>query len=372
MSISPTWIDRAASSLYIGLMSGTSLDGIDAVLFDSEGKAMTCHVHLPFPQVLRSELLSLHVPGADEANRCALASIELSRLYAESVSLLLEKAKIPGHEVAAIGCHGQTIRHRPESGYSIQLVDSPLLAELTGITVVSNFRNRDIAAGGQGAPLVPAFHESVFRDPRVHRVILNLGGIANLTDLPPEGPVRGFDCGPANMLLDAWIALNLGQPYDEEGKWAKSGKVLPDLLDSFLEEEYFSMPPPKSTGRETFSLEWLGRHLEGKERPEDVQATLLQLTARSAAEAMALHCSNASEIYLCGGGARNAELVRVLKGLLRGRKVESTESLGIAVDQVEAAAFAWLARQALKGLPGNLPEVTGARERRILGAIHPA
>ncbi len=375
MSTLPTWIDRTArSACYIGLMSGTSLDGVDAVLIDfSSGRPeLIDHAYSPYPESLRETLLSLHAPGMDETNRGALTAIELSRLYSEAVLLLLEKAGISHHQIAALGCHGQTIRHRPESGYSIQLADSPLLAELTGITVVSNFRNRDIAAGGQGAPLVPAFHEAVFRSSHTHRVILNLGGIANLTDLPQEGPVRGFDCGPGNMLMDAWTGLHLGKPYDDEGEWACSGKVLPSLLDSLLKDDYFSQLPPKSTGRDRFNLEWLESRLTGSEHPEDVQATLLFLTAKSAADSIEKHCSGAREIYLCGGGARNSALWKALENLLPGRTLASTDNLGIASNQVEAAAFAWLARQTLKGLPGNLPEVTGARGRRILGAIHPA
>ncbi len=355
-------------------MSGTSLDGVDAVLLDfGNGLPLLLgHAYLPYAEELKETLLSLHVPDHDELNRAARVSIELSRLYAESVSLLLEKTGKRAGEIASIGCHGQTIRHKPESGYSIQLVDSPLLAELTGITVVSNFRNRDIASGGQGAPLVPAFHDALFRKKDVHRVIVNIGGIANLTDLPVAGKVKGFDCGPGNMLMDAWIHRHHGKSCDMDGKWASSGKVLQQLLDSLLEDDYFSMPPPKSTGRERFGLKWLEKHLNGKEEPADVQATLLILTAKSVSEAIEKHCGSASEIYLCGGGARNASLVKRIASLLPNRSVDTTEKLGMDVDQVEAAAFAWLARQAIMGLPGNLPEVTGSRGRRILGAIHPA
>lgn len=355
-------------------MSGTSLDGIDAVLVDF-GKAppqLVGHAYLPYPEKLRMELLELHVPGRDEMNRAAVAAIELSRLYAQSVDLLLKKTKIDNRTVLSIGCHGQTIRHRPESGYSIQLVDAPLLAELTAVTVVSNFRSRDIAAGGQGAPLVPAFHAAMFTSPHVHRAILNLGGIANLTDLPPEGPVGGFDCGPGNMLMDAWISLHLGRPYDEDGKWASSGKVLLGLLDSLLEDDYFAKLPPKSTGRDKFNLEWLKSHLDGGENPADVQATLLQLTAKSIAGSIRAHCDGVREIYLCGGGARNPALKRELERLLPDRAFSETDRLGMDANHVEAAAFAWLAKQAIDKLPGNLPEVTGSRGKRILGAIHPA
>lgn len=354
-------------------MSGTSLDGVDAVLADFEqGIRLAGHVHVAFPAGLRERLLALHFPGHDEINRAALVSIELSRLYAESVDRLLEKAGLQPAAVAALGCHGQTIRHRPESGFSMQLVDASLLAELARITVVHDFRSRDIAAGGQGAPLVPAFHEALFSSRNAHRVIVNIGGIANLTDLPLRGRVKGFDCGPGNMLMDAWTSLHLGSPYDEDGKWASSGSAIPDLLESLLTDPYFSLSPPKSTGRDRFNLEWLKTRLDGGEDPADVQATLLMLTARSIAEAVEKHCESAGEIYLCGGGARNSALRHRLASLLHGRSVMLTDSLGMASEHVEAAAFAWLARQTIRGLPGNLPEVTGARGKRILGAIRPA
>ena len=364
----------APAEYHIGLMSGTSLDGADAVLADfrADQPEILGHAHLPYPRSLREQLLELHRISGGEIEKAELIAITLSRLYAQCVAMLLENAAVPKQAIAAIGCHGQTVRHRPESGYSVQLVNSPLLAELTGITVVSNFRNRDIAAGGQGAPLVPAFHAAMLRSPKVHRAVLNLGGIANLTDLPAKGPVTGFDCGPANMLMDAWIESNLGKTYDESGNWASSGKVINDLLESLMQDGYFRQAPPKSTGRDRFNLEWLKSRLRGGEDPADVQATLLQLTARSIAEAIRAHCAGVREIYLCGGGAYNALLRKTLEGLLPGLSFALTDELGIGACHMEAAAFAWLARQAMKGLPGNLPEVTGARGKRILGAIHPA
>ena len=364
----------APAEYHVGLMSGTSLDGADAVLadFTADKPEILGHAHLPYPRNLRKELLELHQPSCNEIEKAELIAIQLSRLYAQCVAMLLEKSAVPKQDIAAIGCHGQTVRHRPESGYSVQLVNAPLLAEFTGIAVVSNFRNRDIAAGGQGAPLVPAFHAAMFRNPKVHRAVLNLGGIANLTDLPATGPVTGFDCGPANMLMDAWIESNLGKTYDEGGNWASSGKVIDDLLESLMQDDYFWQEPPKSTGRDRFNLEWLRSRLKGGEDPAGVQATLLQLTARSIADAVRIHCIGAREIYLCGGGAYNTLLRKTLEGLLPGLSFALTDELGIDACHMEAAAFAWLARQAMKGLPGNLPEVTGARGKRILGAIHPA
>ncbi len=353
-------------------MSGTSLDGVDAVLVDFGAEpAMLGHAYKEYPEALRSALLDLHSPSNDEIEKTQRIAITLSRLYAQCVHELLEKTNSPKDKIAAVGCHGQTIRHRPESGYSVQLVNSPLLAELTGITVVSDFRNRDIAAGGQGAPLVPAFHADVFGSSTIHRAILNIGGIANLTDLPKEGPVKGFDCGPGNMLMDAWIMLNHGQPFDANGNWASTGKIIPSLFASLLDDDFFGKSPPKSTGRDKFNLGWLKSHLKGKEDPADVQATLLALTAQSIADSIVRYCQGASEIYLCGGGARNGALIDALKSLLPGRRFALTDELGIASNLVEAAAFSWLARQAIMGLPGNLPEVTGAAGKRILGAIHP-
>jgi anhydro-N-acetylmuramic acid kinase len=360
--------------IYIGLMSGTSLDGIDAVLADfGAGKARVAgHLHQPFTVELRAELLALNQPGSDELRRAALASNRLAHAYAGAVRTLLDRAAAAVQSVRAIGCHGQTVRHQPADGYTIQLVNGALLAELTGIDVVCDFRGRDIAAGGQGAPLVPAFHHAVFASRDAHRVIVNIGGIANLTDLPPAGAITGFDCGPGNLLLDAWAQRHLDQPFDNAGAWAGSGHVLPDLLARLLGDGYFRRAPPKSTGRETFDLDWLTRKLGGSEQPADVQATLLALTARGIADAVAKFCSSALEVYLCGGGARNNALVALLSQQLAPRKVAVTDTLGIAAEHVEALAFAWLARQTLNGQPGNLPAVTGARGVRILGAIYPA
>lgn len=364
-----------APERYIGIMSGTSLDGIDAVVAEfraSTPPTLLGHFYLPFDEALRTELLALNTPGSNELERCALAGNALSRLYAKSVGELLALTHLGPKQIHAIGCHGQTVRHRPELGYTVQLVNPSLLAELCGIPVIADFRSRDIAAGGQGAPLVPAFHAGLFRHPHLHRVVANIGGIANLTDLPPDGLVRGFDCGPGNLLLDCWANRHLGTAYDDGGKWAMSGKVIPELLTSMLADPFFATPPPKSTGRDLFNWSWLQKFISATQQPADIQATLLELTACGIADALRSDCIGARELYLCGGGANNATLVERLKFLLPGMKITDTNVLGVPIDQVEAFAFAWLANQTLNGRPGNLPEVTGAKGPRILGAIYPA
>lgn len=361
-----------APALYIGIMSGTSLDGIDTVLVDGNAPRLLCSLHTPFDEALRAVLLALNTPGNNELERAALAANQLAHAYAASVRQLLQAARFSPHDIHAIGCHGQTVRHRPDLGFTVQLVNSALLAELSGIAVISDFRSRDIAAGGQGAPLVPAFHAATFGHPDIHRVIVNIGGISNLTDLPVKGKITGFDCGPGNVLLDAWTNVHLGQPYDRDGAWADSGHIIPELLDKMLAESYFSAPPPKSTGRDLFNPAWLQPFLPPDHAPADIQATLLELTARGIADAIGGHCPGAQEIYLCGGGARNRALVRRLQQLLSKASVDMTDALGISTDWVEALAFAWLAQQTLEGKPGNLPEVTGARGLRILGTIYPA
>jgi anhydro-N-acetylmuramic acid kinase len=363
------------AAYYIGLMSGTSLDGIDAVLADlSPSPPLLSHAfYLPYDAALRSQLLKLHYPGHDELHSAAMLGNELARRYAEAVADLLGESGVKPGEITAIGCHGQTVRHCPESrtGYTIQLCNPALLVELTGITVVADFRSRDIAAGGQGAPLVPAFHHILFGNPQIHRLIVNIGGICNLTSLPPKGKVIGFDCGPGNMMMDAWCLQHTGKIYDEDGAWAGSGRVIHSLLEKLLALPFFSLPPPKSAGRETFNPAWLASCLTGKEAPADVQATLLQLTVLGIARPVLDHFPDEAEIYLCGGGARNGMLVAALRTALPGRKVELTDSLGIDADWLEAFAFAWLAKQAIEGIPGNLPAVTGAKGPRLLGAIYP-
>lgn len=356
---------------YVGLMSGTSLDGVDAVLvsFDSDHFAVTRTSYLPYPEDLKQDLLAAHTPCHNELERCQLLCNRLAHLYAEAIQKLLAG---PDKKVRAIGCHGQTIRHRPDLGFTLQLNNPSLLAELTGMPVIADFRSRDIAAGGQGAPLVPAFHQAVFAHPSIHRVILNIGGISNLTDLPPGGTITGFDCGPGNLLMDAWCQRHTGMPFDRNGSWATGGKVIAEPLEAMLAHPFFGQPPPKSTGRDTFSLDWLQHQPISKCNAQDVQATLLELTARSIADAINQYCSGAQEVYLCGGGTHNRALASRLTALLPSMSLAQTDVLGIPADWVEAAAFAWLARQTLAGLPGNLPAVTGATGQRVLGAIYPA
>jgi len=363
------------ANYYIGIMSGTSLDGIDAVLadFNLSPPSLLHAFYLSYSEGLRNRLLDLHRPGHDELHRAAMLGNELAHHYAEAVAGLLNENGINPPEVAAIGCHGQTVRHCPQTGrgYTIQLYNPALLVELTGITVVADFRSRDIAAGGQGAPLVPAFHQVLFRDTGIHRVIVNIGGICNLTSLAPSGEVNGFDCGPGNIMLDGWCSRHTGNAYDENGAWAESGKVDRALLEKLLALQFFSFPPPKSAGRELFNLPWLESCLSGDEKPADVQATLLQLTVVAIAESVVSYFPSAAEIYLCGGGARNSTLVAGLRTALPDKTVELTDRLNVDADWLEAFAFAWLARQAILGLPGSFPAVTGARGARLLGAIYP-
>ena len=364
----------ASDSLFVGIMSGTSADGVDAVLirFGSGQPQILGTRYQPFPAALRRRILALQAPAPDELHEAALVGNDLARQYAATVRQLLHDASTAPGAVRAIGCHGQTIRHRPDSGYTLQLLNGALLAELTGIAVVCDFRSRDVAAGGQGAPLVPAFHASVFASRHAHRVIANIGGIANVTDLPTQGVVRGFDTGPGNVLLDLWSEKHLGTAHDENGNWARTGHVLPDLLESLRDYDFFGRLPPKSTGRDEFHLPWLESRLNGSEDPKDVQATLVQLTAQTLARAVQEHCSGADEIYVCGGGAHNSTLMQAVRDAAGPVAVSTTDALGIDADWVEACAFAWLAMKALNGEPGNLPSVTGAAGPRILGAIYRA
>ena len=359
---------------YVGIMSGTSLDGVDVVLADFSSTSPSLHqtFFLPYDESMREQLLALHQPGNDELHRAATISNQLSRLYANAVNDLLENSDLASENIVAIGCHGQTIRHCPEpkNRYTIQLVNPALLAELTGISVVADFRSRDIAAGGQGAPLVPAFHQAIFNSSHCHRVIVNIGGIANITSLEPGEAVIGFDCGPGNLLMNAWCHRHTGEAYDKEGAWAATGQAIPALLEKLLALQFFTLSPPKSTGRDLFNLSWLESNLVGNELPKDVQATLLQLTTRSIANAILDYCPNTKEIYICGGGARNSALISHLKDALPEKRVALTDNLGVDADWVEGYAFAWLARQAILGLPGNLPAVTGAGGERILGAVY--
>ncbi len=357
-------------------MSGTSLDGVDAVLADfaAPSPQLLKTRFLPYDERLRSQLLALHQAGNDELHRAAMMSNELSVLYANAVNDLLKTSGLVSKDVIAVGCHGQTVRHCPEvdKNYTIQLVNAALLAELTAVTVVADFRSRDVAAGGQGAPLVPAFHKAIFMRPEYSRVILNIGGISNITSLDPGKLVIGFDCGPGNLLMDAWCLRHTDRPYDQDGEWASSGKIISTLLDKLLAHLFFSLPPPKSTGRDMFNMSWLEQYLLGHEKPEDVQATLLQLTAQTIANSIIDYCPTSEEIYVCGGGAHNGLLMSCLSGALSEKSVGLTDQLGVNADWVEAYAFAWLAQQTITGVPSNLPAVTGAKGSRILGAIYPA
>jgi anhydro-N-acetylmuramic acid kinase len=361
------------AELYIGLMSGTSLDGVDAVLAGARGHRwrLVASSQLPFPAQLRGRLLDLHSPGPNELHRAALLANELSTHYAAAVRKVLTRTGINARSVKAIGCHGQTVRHHPRVGYTLQLVNGAALAETTGIPVVCDFRSRDIAAGGEGAPLAPAFHRAVFADSRRSRIIVNVGGIANLTRLPARGKVIGFDCGPGNCLLDAWIASRRRKRYDRDGAWAASGTVIEHLLKRLLLHPFLRRRPPKSTGRDEFDLRWLAETLRPGDKPADVQATLLEFAATTIAQAAQAYGGGAREIYVCGGGARNGFLLARLAALLPGRQIATTIALGIDPQHVEALAFAWLARQAVNREPGNLPAVTGARGPRVLGAVYP-
>lgn len=370
----------AHSTLYIGLMSGTSLDGVDGVLAAIDGhriSATLAAAYVPFPAHLRADLMALQAAGPNEIEREAMAANALAVHYADCVAQLLLQSGQRADQIALVGVHGQTIRHRPELGYTRQTNNPALLAELCGIDVVADFRSRDVAAGGQGAPLVPAFHRAIFGDPAQSRVVVNIGGIANLSILPAgqEG-AYGFDTGPGNALLDGWIHLHQQRGYDANGDWGASGTVHAGLLAQLAAEPFFQLAPPKSSGRDLFHLDWLEAALlrTGEPvAPADVQATLTMLTATTIAEAIGGHAPDAQQVYVCGGGAENAFLMRLLAQQLQGRaQVQSTAALGVAPQQVEALAFAWLAQRFNQRLPGNLPAVTGARGLRVLGALYPA
>lgn len=374
--------------LTLGLMSGTSTDGVDGALVDWHpggmpgwGRVLAC-AHRPLPAPLRAELLALNHPGHDELHRASLAAQGLMAVCAEVVEAVLAASGQAAAAIAALGLHGQTVRHRPDpadGAYTLQLAAPARLAERCGIAVIADFRSRDIAAGGQGAPLVPAFHQALWAQPGQDVAVLNLGGIANLSLLPAQGAVTGFDTGPANVLMDLWIARQRGLTHDADGAWAASGRVLPALLARGLADPYFARPAPKSTGRDHFHADWLARWLDGAgaAAPEDVQATLLALTVQSIAQALQAWRPGAAPggaprpLIVCGGGAFNGALLRGLQAALPDWAVASSAAHGLPPQWVEATAFAWLARAHLLGEPGNLPAVTGARGPRILGACYP-
>lgn len=363
-----------AQELYLGLMSGTSLDGADAALVAIDGAHFELlHTHYqPYTGDLRTELLALHDPDVNELDRAARLANQLSAFYADTVRTLLQKSATTPQSIRALACHGQTVRHQPALGYTIQLFNPALLAELTQITVIADFRSRDIAAGGQGAPLVPAFHQAAFGHPQEVRIVANIGGIANLTVLYPNGLVSGFDCGPGNALLDGWIERHQGARYDNNGDWASQGKVLDGLYARLKSHVFFDRPHPKSAGREDFNLAWLAGQLEGNEPAVDVQRTLAELTAYGISSSCQRLQLEQARLFLCGGGAHNATLRAAIQSQLPNCQLQTTDDLGIAVDWVEAVAFAWLGRQCLAGEAGNIPAVTGARGPRVLGAIYPA
>jgi anhydro-N-acetylmuramic acid kinase len=367
-------------------MSGTSLDGVDGVLVNfSTGTSMRqkvavlAHAHRPFAAGLRAELFALNSNGPNELHRAALASNGIARAYAEVVSTLLTQSGVPRGSVDAVGAHGQTVRHQPAAhdgtGYTVQLVNASLLAELVGIDVVADFRSRDLAAGGQGAPLVPGFHRAMFWRPGRAVSVLNIGGMSNLSFIDEQGHTLGFDCGPGNALMDYWSQLHTGQAFDADGAWAAAGRVDTELLERLLAEAYFARLPPKSTGRDLFDAHWLEAHLAACRDPVspiDVQATLCELTAVTCAHDVATFAGGAQDLLVCGGGSFNRHLMSRLASHLARRHIESTITRGLPADQVEAVAFAWLARAFVAREPASLASVTGAAGARLLGALYPA
>ncbi|MEY4751155.1 MAG: hypothetical protein RIQ60_3369 [Pseudomonadota bacterium] len=367
---------------FIGLMSGTSLDGVDAALcrFDAQGSwlGVEAHVHQPFSPALRASFQALQASGPDELHRAALAGNDLVRAYAQACTELLRLAGVTTQDITCVGAHGQTVRHQPGlhdcTGYTLQINQPALLAELCGITVVADFRSRDVAAGGQGAPLVPPFHRAVFGRADAAVAVVNIGGISNLTVLAPGRTTLGFDCGPGNTLLDSWCQRHMGRDYDAEGAWSAQGRVDEALLADLLADDYFSAVPPKSTGRDQFHLPWLDSALHTPGRslaPVDVQATLCELTAAVITQDVLRHASPCDELLVCGGGAFNLDLMRRMQARLPGTQVLRSSTRGLPPLQVEAAAFAWLACMAMAGKPAGEPGVTGARGPRVLGAIYP-
>lgn len=367
--------------LFIGLMSGTSADGIDAALVhfvDGDGtlqaELRAAHT-LPWDPEVRARLVWLGQGGALESlDELGELDARVGEAFAEAALALLDAAGVPASEVSAIGSHGQTVRHRPYATppFTMQIGDASRIVERTGITTVADFRRRDVAAGGHGAPLLPALHQALLHDPGEDRAVLNLGGIANLTLLPRTGAARGFDTGPANALMDLWCHEHTGRHYDEDGAWGATGEVDAALLERLLDDPWFARPPPKSSGREHFQRDWLARRLQPGLAPVDVQATLRALTARTIADALRATQPGTTRVLACGGGVRNPVLMAHLAEALPGVAIASTASLGLDPDHVEAMGFAWLARQTLRGAAGNLPSVTGAAGPRVLGALYPA
>ncbi len=371
----------ACEERYIGLMSGTSCDSIDAALVSfEEGRPTSLHTHNhPLSAPLKQKILALSKPGENEIDRMGALDRELGIAFAEAALALIDSSGLSKNLITAIGSHGQTIRHRPPSPttphpFTLQIADPNQIAQLTGITTVADFRRRDMAAGGHGAPLAPAYHEALFGSERKQRAIVNIGGIGNVTLLRPGTEVLGFDTGPGNVLLDGWIKATKNLEYDEGGQWARSGHIQTDLLSNMLTHPFFQSPTPKSTGREDFNLSWLNQHIEQSKKtykPEDVQATLAELTARSIVDCLSQdNQSLLEELFVCGGGAHNTLLLERINHHLPNTMVCTTDALGLSPDWVEAVAFAWLAKRTLHNLTGNLPEVTGARAKTILGGVY--
>ncbi|MFW1691432.1 anhydro-N-acetylmuramic acid kinase [Acinetobacter ursingii] len=372
------------TSIYIGVMTGTSMDGVDLVAASFDPLHLHATLTLPFEPELRDELMALTLPDDNEIDRMGKADVTLAKLIGHGINELIEKNHLDRSQIKAIGSHGQTIRHRPEHGFTLQIGDPNIITEITKIPVISDFRRRDMAAGGQGAPLVPAFHQAIFQHSSIHRVILNLGGIANVSLLPAGRPedVYGFDTGPANILMDAWCERYTGHPYDENGNWAAYGHPIRGLLERLQAHEFFSKEPPKSTGREDFNIDWLDDQLadwrndeleydELEDTPENVQATLLKLTTRAIKKAIYRSDLDTGEVYVCGGGAYNSHLLEQLRWRLRKHNwsVQSTSVLGLSPTWVEATAFAWLSMRFMTQQSGNLPSVTGAEGFRVLGTM---
>lgn len=366
----------------IGLMSGTSLDGVDGVLVDISNTEQGVRLQqrafasMPMPAALRSALWALQTPADNELHQAALAANALMRLYADCVQQLLAQAGLAPHQVAVIGAHGQTVRHQPGlhdgTGYTLQLVNGALLAECTGISVACDFRSRDVAAGGQGAPLVPAFHQALWGADGVPLAVLNLGGIANISVLQPGVPAQGFDCGPANALLDYWCQQHTGQEYDANGAWAAQGQVHVGLLAALMAEPFIQQPPPKSTGRDLYNPQWLQQHLQAVADlpPVDVQATLTAYTAQAAASHIQRYAAGVQRLLVCGGGVRNATLMQHLRDLLPGVHVGSTSDCGMDPQAVEASAFAWLAAKTWQREPLDLTAITGSHHARVAGCLY--
>ncbi|MFC3395415.1 anhydro-N-acetylmuramic acid kinase [Brenneria rubrifaciens] len=364
------------SGRYIGVMSGTSLDGVDVVLaaIDEHTVAQQASYRHPLPQDIKKAILDMCQGQKVTLSALGQLDTRLGVLFAQAVLALLKKTELAPQDITAIGCHGQTVWHEPngEAPCTLQIGDNNRVAALTGITTVGDFRRRDLAFGGQGAPLVPAFHHALLLHPVERRIVLNIGGIANMSLLVPGAVVRGYDTGPGNMLLDAWVWRHCAQPYDKDAQWAMTGQVNSLLLRHLMADPYFARRAPKSTGREYFNMGWLERKLAGLPpiSPQDVQATLTELTAASVADQVLL-IGGCERLLVCGGGARNPLIMSRLSALLPGIEVSATDEFGVSSDDMEALAFAWLASRTLSGLPGNLPSVTGASQETLLGAIYP-